>query len=44
MSYEWIELIDPQTSKPFYANIKSGSCTWDKPVGVSMYAYEILLY
>jgi len=36
MSYEWIELIDPQTSKPFYANIKSGSCTWDKPVGVSI--------
>jgi len=35
MSYDWIELVDPQTSKPFYANIKSGSCTWDKPAGAS---------
>ncbi|ORX57119.1 RhoGAP-domain-containing protein [Piromyces finnis] len=35
MSNEWIELVDPKTSKPFYANIKTGSCTWDKPLGTS---------
>jgi len=35
MSHEWIELIDPKKDKPFYANIKTGSCTWDKPLGSS---------
>jgi len=35
MSHEWIELVDPQTTKPFYANIKTGSCTWEKPNGIS---------
>jgi len=36
MSHEWIELIDPKKEKPFYANIKTGSCTWDKPLGSSL--------
>jgi len=35
MSHEWIELVDPHTSKRFYANIKTGSCSWEKPNGIS---------
>jgi hypothetical protein len=35
MIHEWIELVDPHTSKPFYANIKTGSCTWEKPNGIT---------
>jgi len=35
MSREWIELVDPKSAKPFYANIKTGTCTWDKPKGAS---------
>jgi len=35
MSNDWIVLVDPQTTKPFYANVKTGSCTWKKPKGTS---------
>jgi len=35
MSHEWIELVDPKSAKPFYANIKTGNCTWEKPDGIS---------
>jgi hypothetical protein len=35
MSHEWIELVDPHTNKRFYANVKTGSCTWEKPNGIS---------
>jgi len=36
MSHEWIELVDPHTNKRFYANVKTGSCTWEKPNGISL--------
>jgi len=32
IDYDWIEINDPQSSRSFYANIKSGECSWDKPV------------
>jgi len=31
IDYDWIEINDPQTSRSFYANIKSGECSWVKP-------------
>jgi len=32
IDYDWIEINDPQSSRSFYANIKSGECSWDRPV------------
>ena len=25
MSSDWVEIVDPQTQKPFYANVTSGT-------------------
>lgn len=31
VEYEWIEINDPQSSRSFFANIKSGECSWERP-------------
>jgi len=36
IDYDWIEINDPQSSKSFYANIKSGECSWDRPVNAKI--------
>ncbi|KAJ1551379.1 hypothetical protein HK096_000378 [Nowakowskiella sp. JEL0078] len=30
---ELVEMTDPQSGRIFYANIVTGECTWDKPLG-----------
>ncbi|XP_068704201.1 rho GTPase-activating protein 39-like isoform X1 [Montipora foliosa] len=31
---EWVEIIEPRTGEPMYANLKSGQCLWEPPTGV----------
>ncbi|XP_020612664.1 uncharacterized protein LOC110051032 [Orbicella faveolata] len=31
---DWVEIIEPRTGEPMYANLKSGQCLWEPPVGV----------
>ena len=31
---EWVEIIEPRTGDPMYANLKSGQCLWEPPAGV----------
>ena len=31
---DWVEIIEPRTGEPMYANLKSGQCLWDPPAGV----------
>lgn len=31
---EWVEIIEPRTKEPMYANLTTGECVWDAPVGV----------
>lgn len=31
---EWVEIIEPRTNEPMYANLKSGQCLWEPPKGV----------
>ncbi|KAK3743840.1 hypothetical protein QZH41_002457 [Actinostola sp. cb2023] len=31
---EWVEIIEPRTREPMYANLKSGQCLWEPPEGV----------
>ncbi|CAG8490713.1 6207_t:CDS:10 [Paraglomus brasilianum] len=33
----WVELVDPQTERAFYANTKTGECVWDLPEDVDLY-------
>lgn len=33
---EWVELIEPRTREPMYANLKSGQCLWEPPTGVTV--------
>ncbi|CAG8575102.1 10612_t:CDS:10 [Paraglomus occultum] len=33
----WVELLDPQTERTFYANTKTGECVWDLPKDVDLY-------
>jgi len=31
---EWVEIIEPRTKEHMYANLTTGECVWDAPVGV----------
>uniref|UniRef100_A0AAY4CV56 Rho GTPase-activating protein 39 n=1 Tax=Denticeps clupeoides TaxID=299321 RepID=A0AAY4CV56_9TELE len=31
---EWVEIIEPRTRERMYANLLTGECVWDAPVGV----------
>ena len=31
---EWVEIIEPKTKEHMYANLTTGECVWDPPVGV----------
>lgn len=33
---EWVEIIEPRTGEHMYANLTSGECVWDPPVGVAV--------
>lgn len=30
---DWVEIIEPRTGDPMYANLKSGQCLWEPPDG-----------
>jgi len=34
--WEWVEIIEPRTGEPMYANLITGECVWDPPPGVRM--------
>jgi len=38
-----VEIIEPRTGEPMYANLITGECVWDPPPGVRMYVDEILI-
>jgi hypothetical protein len=31
---EWIEILEPKTQQSMFANLKTGQCRWEEPVGV----------
>ncbi|XP_041096166.1 rho GTPase-activating protein 39-like [Polyodon spathula] len=31
---EWVEIIEPRTRERMYANLLTGECVWDPPLGV----------
>ncbi|EDO35784.1 predicted protein, partial [Nematostella vectensis] len=33
---EWVEIIEPRTKEPMYANLKTGQCLWEPPGGVKV--------
>ncbi|XP_018905997.1 uncharacterized protein RhoGAP93B isoform X2 [Bemisia tabaci] len=33
---EWVEIIEPKTNERMYANLTTGECVWDPPVGVKV--------
>jgi hypothetical protein len=33
---EWVEVRDPQSGKVFFANAKTGDCSWEKPENAIM--------
>lgn len=33
---DWVEIIEPRSGEPMYANLKSGQCLWEPPVGVQV--------
>lgn len=33
---EWVEIIEPRTGEHMYANLTTGECVWDPPVGVAV--------
>ena len=39
---EWIEIIDPQSSALFFANLRTGECVWDRPVNAVVYVFTAL--
>lgn len=28
---QWVEIIEPKSKEKMYANLETGSCTWDQP-------------
>lgn len=36
-SDSWVELNDPQTRRPFFANTETGECLWELPEGAKLY-------
>lgn len=28
---QWVEIIEPKSKEKMYANLETGSCTWDPP-------------
>ncbi|CAJ0577486.1 unnamed protein product, partial [Mesorhabditis spiculigera] len=30
---EWVEIVEPQTKQHMYANLTTGKCAWDPPIG-----------
>ena len=37
VSDSWLELSDPQTRRPFFANTETGECLWELPDGANLY-------
>jgi len=33
---EWVEIIEPRTKEHMFANLATGECVWDPPVGVKV--------
>lgn len=33
---EWVEIIEPRTKEHMYANLTTGECVWDPPMGVKI--------
>ncbi|XP_037528418.1 rho GTPase-activating protein 39 isoform X1 [Rhipicephalus sanguineus] len=33
---EWVEIIEPRTKEHMYANLTTGECVWDPPIGVKI--------
>lgn len=31
---EWVEIVEPRSREPMYANLKTGQCLWEPPEGV----------
>ncbi|KAG5673675.1 hypothetical protein PVAND_003701 [Polypedilum vanderplanki] len=31
---QWVEIIEPKSKEKMFANLETGSCTWDEPKGV----------
>jgi hypothetical protein len=42
-SFEWVEMIEPQTRERMYANVVTGECVWQPPPGVRMYVFFPLI-
>jgi hypothetical protein len=34
IEYEWVEILEPETKRKMYANVKTGDCLWEAPSGV----------
>jgi len=34
---EWVEIVEPRTKEHMYANLTSGECAWEPPVGAKVY-------
>ena len=39
-----MEIIEPRTGEPMYANLITGECVWDPPSGVRMYVHKFLIF
>lgn len=35
--YQWVEIIEPGSGRPVYANVHSGDCLWHPPPDVQLY-------
>ena len=33
---EWVEIIEPRSGEHMFANLTTGECVWDPPVGVAV--------
>lgn len=38
IEYEWVEILEPETKRKMYANVKTGDCLWEAPSGVPVKA------
>lgn len=41
-STQWVEIIEPKSKEKMYANLETGSCTWDAPEVNILFIYYLL--
>lgn len=42
-STQWVEIIEPKSKEKMYANLETGSCTWDAPEVNILFFYLLLI-